>query len=68
DKFDLVRGQVILAVKLLVDFRHRLAPINVGMVSKVLKGNVFPFVWCNILCSLHRLTRAHSPLSCAMDK
>ena len=41
DKFDLVRGQVILAVKLLVDFRHRLAPINVGMGSKILKGATY---------------------------
>ena len=28
NKFDLVRGQVVFAVKLPVDFRHRLAPVS----------------------------------------
>ena len=51
DEFDLIGGQAVFYVELLVDLGDRLAPVDVAVFGEILEGDVFPFISVKVLCN-----------------
>lgn len=50
DEINLLLGQPILFVQLLVNVSNGLGPVNIGVGGEVLKRGVFPYGWSQMLC------------------
>ena len=65
DKLDFRFSKSIFSIELLVDFWNRFCPVDVGGGGEVLEGNMFPFLWSDILRSFQ--DAKHNPCKFCLD-